>query len=93
LHLAYNAIFEYQKANGRLPTNSDEDQKEILELVRKINDHNKGTEGLTVDEIDEDAIRNTASFSRAQISPMSAFYGGIVAQEIVKFTGKYSPLK
>jgi ubiquitin-activating enzyme E1 len=24
---------------------------------------------------------------------MSAFFGGIVAQEIVKFTGKYSPLK
>ena len=24
---------------------------------------------------------------------MSAFLGGIVAQEVVKFTGKYSPLK
>jgi ubiquitin-activating enzyme E1 len=24
---------------------------------------------------------------------MAAFFGGIVAQEIVKFTGKYSPLK
>tara|TARA_B110000285_G_scaffold232829_1_gene304937 strand:- start:771 stop:929 length:159 start_codon:yes stop_codon:yes gene_type:complete len=24
---------------------------------------------------------------------MSAFFGGIVAQEIVKFTGKYTPLK
>jgi ubiquitin-activating enzyme E1 len=24
---------------------------------------------------------------------MAAFFGGVVAQEIVKFTGKYSPLK
>jgi ubiquitin-activating enzyme E1 len=24
---------------------------------------------------------------------MAAFFGGIIAQEIVKFTGKYSPLK
>jgi len=24
---------------------------------------------------------------------MAAFFGGIVAQEIVKYTGKYSPLK
>jgi ubiquitin-activating enzyme E1 len=24
---------------------------------------------------------------------MAAFFGGIVAQEIVKFTGKYTPLK
>jgi ubiquitin-activating enzyme E1 len=25
--------------------------------------------------------------------PLSAFFGGVVAQEVVKFTGKYSPLK
>lgn len=24
---------------------------------------------------------------------MAAFFGGIIAQEIVKYTGKYSPLK
>ena len=27
------------------------------------------------------------------VSPLAAFFGGIVAQEIVKFTGKYSPMK
>jgi ubiquitin-activating enzyme E1 len=93
LHLAYNAIFEFQKAHNRLPTNSDDDQKEILELVKKVNESNKGSEGITLEEVDEEVIKNTASFARAQISPMAAFYGGIVAQEIVKFTGKYSPLK
>jgi len=34
-----------------------------------------------------------AEYSDCSISPIAAFFGGIVAQEIVKFTGKYSPLK
>ena len=32
-------------------------------------------------------------YTDCSISPMAAFFGGIVAQEIVKKTGKYSPLK
>lgn len=36
---------------------------------------------------------NTAIFSQNQISPIAAMFGGIIAQEIVKYTGKYSPLK
>lgn len=92
-HLAYCAIFEFQKAHNRLPTHSDDDQKEVLELVNKINGTNKDSEGITVEEIDEAVVKNTSSFSKAQISPLAAFFGGIIAQEIVKFTGKYSPLK
>jgi ubiquitin-activating enzyme E1 len=33
------------------------------------------------------------SYTKCGISPTAAFFGGIIAQEIVKFTGKYSPLK
>lgn len=28
----------------------------------------------------------------ARICPMTAFLGGVVAQEVVKFTGKFTPL-
>jgi ubiquitin-activating enzyme E1 len=38
-------------------------------------------------------VRNAVSFAKACISPLSAFFGGVVAQEIVKYTGKYSPMK
>ena len=31
-------------------------------------------------------------FARCQTAPSSSFYGGIIAQEVVKFTGKYTPL-
>lgn len=40
-----------------------------------------------------DVFKNAVSFSGCSISPCAAFFGGIVAQEIVKKTGKYSPLK
>lgn len=92
LHLAICAIFAFKQANGRLPENNAEDQNACLELAQKINETNKTTEGLTVEKIDEPVIKNTVSFCKASISPMSAFFGGMVAQEIVKFTGKYSPL-
>jgi len=32
-------------------------------------------------------------YADCSISPMAAIFGGIIAQEIVKFTGKYSPMK
>ena len=36
---------------------------------------------------------STGAYATCSISAQAAFFGGITAQEIVKFTGKYSPLK
>ena len=62
-------------------------------MAQSLNDEAKQKEGLSVESIDEMVMTNTAIFSTSSISPQSAFFGGIIAQEIVKFTGKYSPLK
>lgn len=86
-------MLEFHSLAGRLPQNNDEDFNEVLGLVKKINESNKATDGLTIEEIDEKLVRNVARFSQYQISPLAAFFGGIVAQEVVKFTGKYTPLK
>lgn len=48
---------------------------------------------MNVEEVDESVVRNVAAYSTSAICAMAAFFGGIVAQEIVKFTGKYTPLK
>jgi ubiquitin-activating enzyme E1 len=61
--------------------------------VKRINEENKTNGGINQDELDEKVIRNSVLYSKACITPMAAFFGGVVAQEIVKFTGKYSPLK
>jgi ubiquitin-activating enzyme E1 len=44
-------------------------------------------------EMEDDVFKTAVSYAGRSISPMAAFFGGIVAQEIVKFTGKYTPLK
>jgi len=40
-----------------------------------------------------DVVKKSAMFASSSIVPQAAFFGGIIAQEIVKYTGKYSPLK
>lgn len=93
LHIYFHAVLQFQKDHGRLPNNNEEDYQIVLTNAKKINESNKETEGITVEEIDEKVLRNVASFTKSSLSPMAAFFGGVVAQEIVKFTGKYSPLK
>jgi ubiquitin-activating enzyme E1 len=95
LHLAIHAILNFVGAhNGRLPDGSETDYKWCLEDAHRINkEHTEAGKGLTVEKIDEEVLRNTVQYSRACISPMAAFFGGVIAQEIVKYTGKYSPLK
>jgi len=44
-------------------------------------------------EIEADCFNKAVSYAGSSISPMAAFFGGIVAQEIVKKTGKYTPMK
>jgi len=46
-----------------------------------------------VEKVDEQLVQNVAFFAEAQISPVSSFWGGIITQEIVKLTGKYTPLR
>ena len=46
-----------------------------------------------IEDIDENIAYNVANYARAQISPMCSFWGGIVCQEIIKITGKYTPLR
>ena len=90
-HLALLAIFAFHQEFGKYPGLTDGDR--VLELAKFINEENKSKEQHSVEEIDEKVIVSAARFAAAEISPQCAFFGGVVAQEIVKFTGKYSPLK
>jgi len=92
LHLAIHGVLEFQKAHGRLPEGPN-DAATVLDITRKVIETNKCSEGITVEELEEAIVKNAAQFATSCLSPMAAFFGGIVAQEIVKHTGKYSPLK
>lgn len=97
-HLIYNALLDFYTHKKQLPRLLNEDDaKELLAIAQKINETNKAASNiagvLKVDNIDEEITKNIARYARAQTSSIASFWGGIVAQEIVKFTGKYMPIR
>ena len=93
IHLGLLALFEFQKVNGRLPKlNDEEETKWCLDKVEEINKAQKEKEGFSVEELDSKVLLPLFNGAAASISPLAAFFGGIIAQEVVKFTGKYSPI-
>jgi ubiquitin-activating enzyme E1 len=80
LHIAFSGIWQFQQQNGgRLPGNNDKDFQAVLANAKAINSSNKDTEGLFVEELDEKIVSNAALYSQACISPMAAFFGGVIA--------------
>jgi len=65
----------------------------VVAFAKGLNSQRKEQGVMAVEEIDEGICKNVAAFSTSSITSMAAFFGGFVAQEIVKFTGKYMPLK
>ncbi len=78
-HLGLLALWAFQTANKKFPE-TDEDAAWCLTHAKEIAAKNKEAQkGLQVDEIDEEVIRTLCRFSKVQISPMAAFFGGILA--------------
>ena len=93
LHYALQGILRFFDKSGKLPGNTDEDAKTVFDFSKEINEENKSVEGAwTIDEWDEEIFSKASRHSAASISPAASFFGGIVAQEIVKYTGKYTPI-
>lgn len=95
LHFAIEAIRAYRTKHGQLPACRDAAAAaECVQLAKDANAARKalGETALSVEEIETDVITNAVLFARCMICPMAAFLGGVVAQEVVKHTGKYTPL-
>lgn len=101
LHIALWSLFEFEERHGHLPEpHNDEHAAEVLEIAKEgiqhLSDETRLKEDakvLTVDELDEKVVTQTALFAAVELQPFSAFFGGVIAQEVVKFTGKFSPLQ
>eukprot|EP00388_Colpodella_angusta_P007581 GDKJ01021329.1.p1 GENE.GDKJ01021329.1~~GDKJ01021329.1.p1 ORF type:complete len:1075 (-),score=296.33 GDKJ01021329.1:141-3365(-) len=99
LHIAIQALQKWRSTNGSLPLPRDDQVvKEIMAIADSINEEYKkavemGVEGaMSVEKVEEDVVKGVCYFAPCCISPMAAILGGIVAQECVKYTGKYSPI-
>lgn len=86
LHVALAAILKFTADNNRYPTAADCDA--CLGLAKAWCESAE-----LKPELEDDVLKKAIQFSGCSISPLAAFFGGIVAQELVKKTGKYTPLK
>ena len=48
---------------------------------------------LIVESIDETVVRRMALYARAELPGLATFVGGVIAQEIVKRFGKFTPIR
>ena len=96
LHIAFQAIQGFKIQKGRWPGDNQEDTDEVLKIAEFVNAKLGEEEGtFKLDAITDQVktvISNASRFSQSCISPMAAFFGGIAAQEVVKVTGKYTPV-
>ena len=95
-HSLVIGLHKYFSKNLNLPElNNNKQALEVLQysknyFEKKIKEKNE----LFLDsEFDENFIKDLAQWSRAEIPFICSFIGGIISQEIVKFTGKYIPLE
>ena len=104
LHIGILALCNfYQKYNALPEINNEKHAKELIEISKKIlnekENHNDfwimgiKNELENFDELFEKTIKHLSLWSRIEISPITSFLGGIISQEIVKYTGKYLPIK
>ena len=96
LFITFKALHEYYSKNNALPEfNNDTQAQEIVKATKELYDKAKEDKVnwfAGAQDWDEKIPYQVASWSRSEISPVCAFLGGIVSQEIVKFTGKYTPI-
>ena len=102
LHIGILSLFKFFDENNNLPKINDEkDSKKLLEIAKAIFENKqknsywaKNLAEITenFDEIFIKTIQYLSLWAKAEISPICSFLGGMVSQEIIKFTGKYKPI-
>ena len=103
IHIGILSINKFYEENNCLPElNNEEHANTLLSIAKEIYE-NKKKENLfwlngLEEEIDdffhifEKTILRLSLWARAEVSPICSFLGGVSAQEIVKYTGKYCPI-
>jgi len=92
LHLGNLALNQFRQSHNRLPHAwDDSDAQEIVKIAADLNA--KAGDRLKVEQVDEKLLKQLSYVAEGAFSPISAFLGGFVAQEVLKcITGKFTPL-
>lgn len=93
-HIAFAAIASFAAKHGRFPlvgAAGEADVAEVVETARGLLTAKEIEAGEGV-EVDAALVARTARHSASELQPMCAFIGGVLAQEVVKVTGKFTPI-
>ena len=83
-------MYAFEEASGRLPhINDAADAAQVVALAKEFEAATGVLGGMGL-EVDESVAARVAMHCRVELQPMSAFWGGVVAQELVKVAGKYA---
>lgn len=90
LHIGIQALHKFIDTTGKAPRpHNDEDAAEILRLSQGIN----ATLEEKVEEFDKKFITELSYQAAGELSPMTAVFGGLAAQEVLKaVSGKFHPI-
>jgi ubiquitin-activating enzyme E1 len=90
LHIGIQALHAFVESHGHLPRPYHDDDATIV--IGSAKSFVK-TEKIDV-EIDEKLLKELSYQAQGDLSPMAAFFGGLVAQEVLKaVSGKFHPIK
>ncbi|CAH0513186.1 unnamed protein product [Peronospora belbahrii] len=102
LHVIMWSLMEFEERHGQYPRpHNDVDADEVVAIaklgIQHLSDFTREgahqQEVMQLEELDEKLVRQAALYSAVELHPLAAFFGGVIAQEVVKFTGKFTPLK
>jgi len=107
LRLGLLALFEFFDKKNYLPEiNKTEDNSELFEIAKNILKQKEKEDiywvkyirsnieiyDVDFDLIFEQTIKYLSNWAKIEICPISSFLGGVIAQEAIKFSGKYKPI-
>ena len=97
LYLILTGIHDFYITHEyKLPElNNQAQADEICSKIKEMYDTIKGQKipwYAEIQDFDEKLVKNVIKWSAANVQPVCGFFGGIVAQEIIKSTGKYIPI-
>ena len=93
LHFGFRAIEEFFSKSGRYPELlNDLDSDECYQIAVDLNSAAREKGLYSTENISKEIIEKIAKYCNVQVSSITTVIGGIMAQEIIKHTGKYTPL-
>jgi ubiquitin-activating enzyme E1 len=92
LHLARLALWEFQARHGDIPALHNQDHaNQLVDIAKEIAAANESAGKFSVSP-NEEIIKNVALYAQVELPGSCAFLGGVIAQEVVKHWGKYTPI-